>query len=55
MITDKTLEGESKEYNTRAMKQILNGLPDSMKANFEKYSSTKVIWDKIHDLTQKER
>ena len=50
VISDSTMEGESKEYNTRAMKQILNGLPDSMKANFEEYSSAKVIWDKLHDL-----
>ena len=32
------------------MKEILNGLPNSVKANFEKCSSTKVIWDKLHDI-----
>ena len=47
------MEGESKEYNSRAMKAILNGLPDSMKANLEKCSSTKGIWDKLHDLHSK--
>ena len=50
MITNDTMDEEYKEYNTRAMKEILNGLPNSMKANFEKCLSTKVIWDKIHDL-----
>ena len=35
------------------MKAILNGLPNSVKANFEKCSSTKVICDKIHDLHSK--
>ena len=39
VITDSMLEGESKEYNTRAMKKILNGLPDSMKANLEMFVS----------------
>lgn len=47
------MDGESKEHNTRAMKSILNGLPDSMKANFEKCLSTKGIWDKLHDLHSK--
>jgi len=50
MITDSVMDGESKEYNTREMKSILNGLPDSMKGNFKKYSSAKGIWDKLHDL-----
>ena len=35
------------------MKAILNGLPNSVKANFEKCSSAKVIWDKLHDLHSK--
>jgi len=47
------MDGEFKEHNTRAIKAILNGLPHSMKANFEKCSSTKGIWDKIHDLHSK--
>ena len=53
VIADSMMDGESKEHNKRAMKAILNGLPDSMKANFEKCSSTKGIWDKIHDLHSK--
>ena len=52
VITNSMLEGES-EYNTRAMKIILDGLPDSMKANLEKCSSAKGIWDKLHDLHSK--
>ena len=36
VITNDTMDEESKEYNTRAMKEILNGLPNSVKANFEK-------------------
>ena len=43
VITNDTMDEESKEYNTRAMKAILNGLPNSVKANFEKCSSAKVI------------
>jgi len=35
------------------MKAILNGLPNSVKANFEKCLSAKVIWDKLHDLHSK--
>ena len=53
MITNDMMDEESKEYNTRAMKEILNGLPNSVKANFEKCSSAKVIWDKLHDLHSK--
>lgn len=53
VIVDTMMDGESKEHNTRAMKAILNGLPDSMKANFEKCLSTKFIWDKLHDLHSK--
>ena len=53
VITNDTMDEESKEYNTRAMKTILNGLPNSVKANFEKCLSAKVIWDKIHDLHSK--
>ena len=53
MITNDTMDEESKEYNTRAMKAILNGLPNSVKANFEKCSSAKRIWDKLHDIHSK--
>ena len=35
------------------MKAILNGLPNSVKANLEKCSSEKCIWDKLHDLHSK--
>ena len=34
VITNDTMDEESKENNTRAMKAILNGLPNSVKANF---------------------
>ena len=37
----------------QAMKAILNGLPDSIKNNLGKCSSTKGIWDKLHDLHSK--
>jgi len=47
------MDGYSKEHNTRAMKATLNGLPDSMKANFEKILSAKGIWDKLHDIHSK--
>ena len=53
MITNDTMDEESREYNTRAMKEIVNGLPNSMKASFEKCSSAKGIWKKIHDLHSK--
>ena len=53
VIVDSMMDGEFKEYNAQAMKAILNGLPDSMKANFEKCSSAKGIWDKLHDLHSK--
>ena len=53
VITNDTMDEEYKEYNTRAMKEILNGLPNSMKDNFEKCLSAKVIWDKLHDLHSK--
>ena len=53
MITNDTMDEESKEYNTKSMKAILNGLRNSVKANFEKCSSAKVISDKIHDLHSK--
>lgn len=35
------------------MESISNGLPDSMKANFEKCSSAKGICDKLHDIHSK--
>ena len=50
---DSRMDGESKEYNAKAMKAILNGLPDSVKNNLGKYSSAKDIWDKLHDLHSK--
>lgn len=53
VITNNMMNGESKEYNAKAMKANLNGLPDSIKANLEKCSSTEGIWDKLHDLHSK--
>ena len=53
MITDSTMDGESKEYNTREMKTIFNGIPNSIKANLKKCSLAKNIWDKLHDLHSK--
>ena len=53
VINNDMMDKESKEYNIRAMKAILNGLPNSVKANFEKCSLAKVIWDKLHDLHSK--
>ena len=53
VITDSMMEGESKEYNTRATKTILDGLRNSMKAIFEKCLSAKGIWDKLYDLHSK--
>ena len=50
VIVDSMMDGESKEYNAKAMKAILKGLPDSIKDNLEKCSSAKGIWDKFHDL-----
>lgn len=50
MITDNMMNKEFKEYNARAMNAILNGLPDSIKANLEKCLSAKDIWDKLHEL-----
>ena len=45
MIIESMIEGESKEYNARAMKAILNGLLDPIKAKVEKCSSTKDMWE----------
>ena len=53
VIDDSKMDRESKEYNAKAMKAILNGLPDSIKNNLEKCLSAKGIWDKIHDLHSK--
>ena len=53
VIVDSMMDGESKEYNAKAMKAILNGLPDSIKNNLGKCSSAKGIWDKLHDLHSK--
>ncbi len=50
MITESMMEGESKEYNTKAMKATLNGLPDAIKTKVEKCSSEKGMWDKLQDL-----
>jgi len=47
------MDEESKKYNAKAMKAILNGLPNSVKNNLGKYSSAKDIWDKLHDLHSK--
>ena len=47
------MDEESKEYNAKEAKTILNGLPDSVKKNLRKYSSAKDIWDKLHDLHSK--
>jgi len=46
VIVDSRMDGESKEYNAKAMKAILNGLPDSTENNLGKYSLAKGIWDK---------
>jgi len=43
VIVDSMMDGESKEYNAKAMKAILNGLPDSIKNNLGKCSSAKGI------------
>jgi len=48
------MDDESKDYNTRAMKTILNGLPSSIKANLEKSSLAKDIWINSMTFTQKE-
>ena len=53
VITDNMMNGESKEYNAKAMKAMLNGLPDSIKRNLGKCSLVKGIWDKLHDLHSK--
>ena len=53
VIDDSKMDGESKEYNARAAKIILDGLPDSVKKNLGKYSSAKDIWDRLHDLHAK--
>ena len=54
VIVDRRIDGESKEYNAKAMKAILNGLPDSIKNNLGKYSSTKGIGTNFMTFTQKE-
>ena len=53
VIVDSMMDGESKEYNAKAIQAILNGLPDPIKNNLGKCSSTKGIWDKLHDLHSK--
>ena len=47
------MEEESKEYNARAIKAILSGLPDAIKAKVEKCSLAKGMWDKLQDLHSK--
>ena len=46
------MDGES-EYNEKVINAILNGLLDSIKNNLGKCSSTKGIWERIHDLHSK--
>ena len=53
VIDDSRMDRESKEYNAKEIKAILNGLLDSVKKNLGKYSSTKGIWNKLHDLQSK--
>ncbi len=53
VIDDSKMDGESKEYNAKAAKTILDGLPDSVKKNLGKYSSAKDIWDRLHELHAK--
>lgn len=53
VIADNRIDEESKEYNAKAMKETLNGLPNSVKKNLRKYSLAKGIWDKLHDLHSK--
>ena len=53
IITDNMMNEESKEYNVKAMKEILNGLSNSINANLEKCLSAKGIWEKLHDLHSK--
>ena len=53
MITNNMMNEESKEYNAQAMKEILNGLSNSVKANLEKCLSAKGIWDKLHEIHSK--
>ena len=53
VIDDSSMDEESKEYNAKAVKAILNGLPNSVKNNLGKCSSAKDIWDKLHDLHSK--
>ena len=43
VIVDSRMDEESKEYNAKAMKEILNGLLDFIKNNLGKYSSAKGI------------
>ena len=53
VIDDSRMDRESKEYNAKAMKAILNGLLDYVKNNLGKYSSANNIWDKLHDVHSK--
>ena len=53
VITKNTMQEESKEYNARARKANLSGLPDAIKAKVEKCSSTKGMWDKLQGLHSK--
>ena len=38
---------ELKEFNTKAIKEILSCLPNSMKVKMEKCSSTKELWENL--------
>lgn len=53
VIDDSKMDIESKEYNAKVAKTILDGLPNSVKKNLGKYSSAKDIWDRLHDLHAK--
>jgi hypothetical protein len=45
-----TTKKELKRNNKMAMDFILEGLPDSVKEKVGKCSSTKELWDKLHNL-----
>ena len=53
VIDDSKMDRETKEYNAKAAKTILDGLSDSVKKNLGKYSSAKDIWDRLHELHSK--
>ena len=53
MTDHSRMDRESKEYNAKAVKAILNGLLNSVKNNLGKCSSARGIWNKLHDLHSK--